>query len=138
MRRQSYVVGCDACEPLDISHARYGVDIGYDDFLTFECGCRFGFFSVDYDDESVVVGVDLVEGLLVVDELEGLRPIEFVPVAHTLNLNKISYSISSPELPQHPYIPSYLFELKNNAREVIRAELLGNNIKAGMMWMVTG
>jgi hypothetical protein len=119
MRSQSNVVGCDAGKFLDVSHARDSVDLGNDDFFAFECGCRFGFFCIDYDDEGVVIGVELVEGLLVIDELEGLRPVEFVPVAHTLNLNKISYSISSPKLPQRPGETPSLLELKNNAREVI-------------------
>lgn len=102
VRRQANVVGCDACEFLDVGHAGDGVDLGHDDFLAFECGCRLGLFRVDYDDEGVVAGVELVKGLLAVNELERLRPVEFAPVAHTLNLNKISYSISSTKLPQHP------------------------------------
>jgi hypothetical protein len=81
-RRQSDVVGTDAGKLLHLGHPIDSIYPWHYDFLPFESCGGFWLFGVDDEDERVVGSVDFVEGLLAIDELEGLGPVEFVPVAH--------------------------------------------------------
>lgn len=82
LRRKANVVGAYLSKFLHLCGSLDGIDLGYDDLFSLESGRRFGLFCVDDEDCGVVGSVNLIKGLLVIDELEGLRPVEFVPVTH--------------------------------------------------------
>jgi hypothetical protein len=110
LRRQADVVGSDACELLGDCDSRDGFYLGDGNLLFFGRWLRFGLVVDDADDEALLVGLQLVELLLAVDELEGLRPVVLVPVPHGDKLNnKSNPLIALPphhRLMAHPHAPS--------------------------------
>ncbi len=72
MRGEADVVRGDAGELLGDCDSGDGFYLGDRNFLLFGRWLRFGLIVYDADDEALLVGLQLVELLLAVDELEGL------------------------------------------------------------------
>jgi hypothetical protein len=98
MRGETDVIGGDACELFGECDFGDGFYFGDWDFLLFGRRRRFGLVVDNADDEALLVGFQLVELLLAIYKLEGLRPVVLVPVPHGDKLNNKSIPLIDPYL----------------------------------------